>query len=84
MNPFVLFMSIRSALRLMFSKEPWVVEQREEAKEWVKNDLKKPFLEGLRGVEAPHKPKDCLAVEILVTWITVIVLAYAAANWLGW
>jgi hypothetical protein len=83
-NPFVLFMSIRSALRLMFSKEPWVLEQRKEAKEWVKNDLKKPFLEGLKGVEPAPKPKDYLAVKILVTWITVIVLAYAAANWLGW
>ena len=84
MNPFVLFMSIWSTLRLMFSKEPWVVEQRKEAKEWVKNDLTKPFLEGLHGVEPAPKPKDYLAVKILVTWITVIVLGYAAANWLGW
>ena len=84
MNPFVLFMSIRSVLRLMFSRDPEIVRQRKETEQWAENNIKRPFIEGLEGIKPEPKPKDYLAAKILVTWITVLILAYAVSNWLGW
>ena len=84
MNPFVLFMSIRSVLRLMFSKDPEIVRQRKETEEWAENSIKRPFIEGLEGIKPEPKPKDYLAAKIFITWLLIIVSAVIASQWFGW